>query len=110
MQVRVTNLYIEAMEAPFGHIKWRTSGPHYASEQLRLPFHTSEGSQGAIHNMGLQDIMMIELSRSPACAWWCPLIRFVWKAHLVLKVFANPLHQLGGQPAQGRVHRPVSIL
>ena len=108
MEERAANLNIEAMEAPFRHIKWIASGPHYASEQLRLPFHTSEGSQGAIHNMGLQD--MIELSRSPSCAWRCPLIRFVWKAHFVLKVLTNPLRQLGGQPAQSRVRRPVNIL
>ncbi len=108
MAVRVTNLYIEAMEARFGHIKWIASGPHHASQQLRLPFHISKGSQGAIHNMGLQD--MIELGRSPACAWWCLLIRFVRKAHLILKVLANPLRQLGGQPAQGRVCLPANIL
>ncbi len=91
MEERVANLYIEAMEAPFQHIKWIASGPHSASEQLRIPFHTSKGSQGAIHNMGMQD--MIELSKSPACAWRRPLIRFVWKAHLVtlvLKVLSNP--------------------
>jgi hypothetical protein len=60
--------------------------------------------------MGLHD--MIELSRSPSCAWRCPLIRFVWKTHFVLKVLTgtNPLRQLGGQPAQSRVRRPVNIL
>jgi hypothetical protein len=58
--------------------------------------------------MGLHD--MIELCRSPACSWQCPRIHFVWKAQLVLKVLSNPLCQLGGQPAQGRVHRPVFVL
>ncbi len=107
-EIRAANLYSGSMKAPFGHIKWIASGSHYASEKLRLPFHTSEGSQGAIHNMGLQDI--IELGRSPACAWRCLLIRLVWKAHFVLKVLANPLCQLGRHPAQGRVHSPVNIL
>jgi hypothetical protein len=32
MEVTVANLYIEAIEAHFGHIKWIASGPHYASE------------------------------------------------------------------------------
>ena len=63
MEIRAENLYSGSMKAPFGHIKWIESGSHYTSEKLRLPFHTSEGSQGAIHNMGLQD--MIELGRSP---------------------------------------------
>jgi hypothetical protein len=38
MEARSTNLYIEAMEAPFGHIEGIASGPHCASKQLRLPF------------------------------------------------------------------------
>jgi hypothetical protein len=76
MEVRAANLYSGSMEAPFGHIKWIASGPPYASEKLRLPFHTSEGSQGAIHNMGLQE--MIELGRSLACACRCLLVRLVW--------------------------------
>ena len=85
----VCNLWIEAMEAPFWHIKGIASGTHYASEQLRLPFHTSEGCQGTINNMGLQD--MVELRRSPACSGRRPLIRFVWKAQLFLQVLPNPL-------------------
>ena len=79
-------------------IKWITSGTHGAPAQIRLPFHTSKGSQGTINNMSLQ--YMIQLCRGPTSARLCPLISFVRKSQLILKVLTNPLCQFGWQPMQ----------
>jgi hypothetical protein len=111
MEVRVANLYSGSMEAPFGHIKGIASGPHYASEKLRLPFHTSEGSQGAIHNMGLQDMIELCWMESSLCLEvpsYPPCLESPSRPEGSRQ--SNPHCQLGGQPAQGRVRSPVNIL
>ncbi len=106
----MTNLWIAGMKAPVLHIKGITSGTHCAPEQLRLPFHTSKGCQGTVHDMCLQDIVQLRW-RPPGTGCSQP-IGFVCKTQLILHVLPNPLCQLSscGQPAQGRVGRPVYVL
>ena len=89
-------LWIHFMKSVLWHIKWITSSTHGAPAQIRLPFHTSKGSQGAINNMSLQ--YMIQLSRSPTSAKFCPLISFVWKTQLILQVLPTPFCQFSWQP------------
>ena len=109
MYIHVTCMYsylgVETMKAMFRHIKRITPGTHDTPAQLRLPFHTTKGSQCAINNMSLQ--YMIQLSRSPTSARFCPLISFVWKTQLILQVLPNPFCQFGWQPTQGRMCSPV---
>jgi hypothetical protein len=41
---------------------------------------------------------MVELSRSPSSARFCPLIGFIRKTQLILQFLPDPLSQLGEQP------------
>ena len=100
-------LWIHFMKSVFWHIKWITSGTHGAPAQIRLPFHTSKGSQGTINNMSLQ--YMIQLCRGPTSARLCPLISFVRKSQRILQVLTNPLSQFGWQPTQDRMSSPVYV-
>ncbi len=106
----MTNLWIEGMKALLRHIKGITSGTHSAPEKIWLPFRASKGCQGTIHYMSLQDHDIVQLHRSPTWTGCSSLICFVGKNQLILQVLPNPLCQLCGQPAQGRVGRPVHIL
>ena len=93
----------------FAHIKWRTSGTHYAPAQLWLPFHTPKGSQGAINSVSLK--YLIQLCRCPTRARLCPLIGFVGKFQFILQVLlANQLCQFGWQPTQDRMCSPIYVL
>jgi hypothetical protein len=53
------NLWAAGMKAHLRHNQGIISGKHHASEQLGLPFHTAEarpeGSQGTVHDGGVQD-------------------------------------------------------
>ena len=101
-------LWVARMKASLWHIKWITSGTHHASEQVRLPLHTSKRGQFSVNYMAVEDT--VEISCCLTCPWLRPFISFVRKSQLFLEILPDPLCQLCRQPAQHGVGRSVNIL